>query len=258
MADFIKYLIIDSVDEETDPGKYLKREQILEVRDSEGNPWEPVPGPDPWDELVLQDKALNNDGNSANVGDTVAFTTATYLGGNPETTTYRHRFQTRDNSDASWVNGSWTNYDNTAITIVYNATSPGQFRFQCQARDTSEDPVAQVNSFGGVVNVPYSEFGDLTVTVNDIDYDYTVAPALTILMNDPMPVIITHTGNAVPTYSWEARAEYPLMVGSQAASTVLTFPEEGGVSVTCTLRDTNTEEVNTSVILNFFVVDAFD
>ena len=120
------------------------------------------------------------------------------------------------------------------------------------------DPVAQVNSFGGVVNVPFSEFGDITVTVNDIEYDYNTAPALTILMNDPMPVIVAHTGNATPTYTWSARNDYPLMVGSQTASTVLTFPLEGGANVTCTLRDPLTEEINTSVVINFYVVDAFD
>ena len=255
---YIKKLYIADVDTSGGIGNYLKRVEVVEVLDSEGNPWEPVPGPDPWDALVVENKATNNNGTNANIGDTAAFTTATYIGGNPETTTYRHRFQTRANANDGWINGSWTNYDNTAITIVYNVNSPGQFRFQCQARDTSVDPVAQVNSFGGVVTTPYAEFGDLTVTVNDIDYDYTVAPALTILMNDPMPVSITHNGNAVPTYLWEARGVYPLMVGSQAASTVLTFPEAGSVTVTCTLRDTNTEEVSTSVIINFFVVDAFD
>ena len=255
---YIKKVQISGVATEDLVGTYLKRVQIVEVMDSQGNPWEPVPGPDPWDELVVQDKATNNDGNNANIGDTIAFTTATYVGGNPETTTYRHRFQTRANADASWINGAWTNYDNTAITIVYNVTSPGQVRFQCQARDTSVDPVAQENSFGGVVNVPFSEFGDITVTVNDIEYNHTTAPALTILMNDPMPVIVAHTGNATPTYTWSARSDYPLMVGSQTASTVLTFPQEGGANVTCTLRDPNTEEINTSVVINFFVVDAFD
>lgn len=42
MADFIKYLLIDSVDEGGDPGTYLKRERILEIIDSDGNPWEPA------------------------------------------------------------------------------------------------------------------------------------------------------------------------------------------------------------------------
>jgi hypothetical protein len=260
MAQYLKRIDIANVGnvEEEAPSHYLKRVNIVEVVDQDGNPWEPVPGPDPWDELVINDKVVNNDGNTALIGDTIAFTTATYIGGNPETTQYRHRFQTRDNANDSWINGSWTNYDNTAISIVYNVTSPGQVRFQCQARDTSDDPVTQVNSFGGVVAVPYSEFGDVSVTINDIEYDYTTAPVLTILVNDPLPVVVTHTGNAAPTYSYEARGDYPLMVGQQAASTVLTFPSAGTATVTCTLRDNNTEEVTTSVIMNFYVVDAFD
>ena len=53
-------------------------------------------------------------------------------------------------------------------------------------------------------------------------------------MNDPMPVVVSITGNAQPTYTWSARNDYPLMVGSQASSTVLTFPEAGPVTVTCT------------------------
>ena len=77
-------------------------------------------------------------------------------------------------------------------------------------------------------------------------------------MNDPLPAVVSITGDATPTYSWEARNNYPLMVGSQAASTVLTFPQEGSATVTCTIRDPNTEEINTSVVINFFVVDAFD
>ena len=259
MSAYLKRLQIDSVEESAEhPSAYLKRVEVVEVVDSDGNPWEPVPGPDPWDELVVANKAVNNDGNNSNIGDTIAFTTATYTGGNPETTAYRHRFQTRNSADDSWVNGSWTNYDNTAITILYYVSRPGPVRFQCQARDTSVDPVAQVNSFGGVVSIPYAEFGDVSVTVNGIAYNTATAPALTILMNDPLPVVVSITGNATPTYTWEARNDYPLMVGSQAASTVLTFPQEGGVTVTCTLRDTNTEEINTSVVINFFVVDAFD
>lgn len=369
MSQYLQRLNIASVEEvgvDTNMPHYTQHVNVVEVVDSNGNPWEPVPGPDPWDDLVVVNKATNNDGNSAVVGQTIAFTTATYTGGNPENTTYRHRIQTRDTAEDSWINGSWTNYDNTAISVSYTVSSPGQVRFQCQARDTTEDPVTQVNSFGGVVTnyaeltlvsnptitgtlyegtyltctkAVYSggippvvvesqiqisdngtngwsgvdawgteengqhligpsevgkyfrvsgratdsspdaattatitqsfsdvvgpalstpEFGDISVTVNDIEYDHTVAPALTVLINDPLPVIVSITGDATPTYAWTARNEYPIMVGQQAASTVLTFPQEGAVTVTCTLTDPNTEEYNTSVIINFFVVDALD
>ena len=81
MADFVKYLLIDSVDEESGVGKYLKREQLVEVRDSEGNPWEPVPGPDPWDELVVVQGASWSGSNIYAVGEDIAGTSATYTGG---------------------------------------------------------------------------------------------------------------------------------------------------------------------------------
>ena len=33
-------------------GQYTLRIDVVDVEDQNGNPWEPVPGPDPWDELV--------------------------------------------------------------------------------------------------------------------------------------------------------------------------------------------------------------
>ena len=41
------------------------------------------------------------------------------------------------------------------------------------------------------------------------------------------------------------------MIGTQAASTVLTFPSEGPATVTCTIADPTSEEGTTSVIINF-------
>ena len=118
--------------------------------------------------------------------------------------------------------------------------------------------MVQIINNSGTKGTEKRTFGDISVTVNDIAYDAGEAPALTILMNDPIPVVVSHTGNAQPTYTWEARGDYPLMVGSQTASTVLTFPSEGPVTVTCTLADSTTAEDFTSVIINFYVVDAFD
>jgi len=355
MSQYLQRLNIASVEEvgvDTNMPHYLKRVDVVEVVDKDGNPWEPVPGPDPWDELVVVDKSKSNDGTSANIGDTISFTTATYTGGDADSTIYRYRFQTRASADDGWTNGAWTSYDNTAVTVTHTVADPGQMKFQSQARDPSTDPITQANSFSPTVNVPapplvvgtpvasglpfvgetvtcsqptvsggvapytyvyiwkvvqapaegawstgstvvvprgvvgntgfcevtvedaagtteivssnplgpveYREFGDISLTVNDLAYDTTLAPALTILMNDPLPAVVSITGDATPTYSWEARNNYPLLVGQQSASTVLTFPQEGAATVTCTIRDPNTEEINTSVVINFFVVDAFD
>ena len=51
MTQYLKRLNIAGVEEAGDTGiktQYLKRVEIVEVVDSDGNPWEPVPGPDPW------------------------------------------------------------------------------------------------------------------------------------------------------------------------------------------------------------------
>ena len=261
MSQYLKRLDITSVEEmgvDTTGSQFLKVVNVVEVIDQDGQPWEPVPGPDPWDELVVAEKPLLHQSNIYEVGQTLYATTGTYTGGDPDLTTYRWRWQWRQDSDGAWANQSWTNYNNTLQQASWASSAPGQVRFQCQGRDTSQDPVFQVNSFTAVKEIPYSSFGDISVTVNGIVYDHTTAPALTILMNDPLPAVVSITGNATPTYLWEARNDYPLMVGSQAASTVLTFPTAGSAVVTCTLRDPNTEEINTSVIINFFVVDAFD
>jgi hypothetical protein len=260
---YLQRLEIKGVEESDTPttvNNYVTITEIVEVVDQDGNPWEPVPGPDPWDELAIAENGGANlvGTNVYEIGQVVTGKTAVFIGGNPETTTYRSRWQSRVNSQESWVNSNWLNTTNEKTDHDYTILNPGQIRFQSQGRDTSVDPVLQVNSFTSVKDIPYNEFGDVSVTVNGIAYDYNTAAALTILINDPIPVVVSHTGTATPTYSWTARGDYPLVVGSQAATTDLTFPTSGAATVTCTLRDNNTQEVSTSIIINFFAVDALD
>ena len=261
MSQYLKRIDIANVGNvaEEQQSHYLKRVHVVEVIDQDGNPWEPAPGPDPWDELVVVEKADWKDENVYIVGEDVEGRTATYTGGNPENTIYRSRLQTRASADDNWDTTAWENHPNEFQFINRTLPAAGQCRFQTQARDnTDPDNVVQVNSFASIKDVAWREFGDITVTVNDIEYNWETAPTLTILLNDPMPVEVSITGDASPTYEWDARNEYPLMVGQQAASTVLTFPQEGMASVTCTLSDSNTEEKSISLIINFFVVDALD
>jgi len=55
MSQYLKRLDIANVGnvEEEQQSHYLKKVHIVEVVDQDGNPWEPVPGPDPWDQLVV-------------------------------------------------------------------------------------------------------------------------------------------------------------------------------------------------------------
>lgn len=119
----------------------------------------PDPGPDPGPErepITVTTGAAWADLNDYSIGSEVFADVAAYEGGNAATTTYRYRWQTKDNPEAAWVNGKWTNYDDHAMEVSTTITEPGQIRFQCQARDTSVDPVEQINSFTPVktINTP--------------------------------------------------------------------------------------------------------
>jgi hypothetical protein len=82
MSAYLKRLQIDSVEEfEEDPSAYLKRVEIVEVVDQDGNPWEPVPGPDPWDELVWVNKSSTT--GSTVLGSVLTGTPGTVTGGPP-------------------------------------------------------------------------------------------------------------------------------------------------------------------------------
>ena len=74
MSAYLKRINIDSVEEigvDTTDSAYLKRVEIVEVVDSDGQPWEPVPGPDPFDELVVVQETTWSDSNVYAVGETI-------------------------------------------------------------------------------------------------------------------------------------------------------------------------------------------
>lgn len=98
--------------------------------------------------------------------------------------------------------------------------------------------------------------GNLSCTINDVEYDLEVAPALTVLMNDPCIVLLDHDGDASPTATWGARNDYPVLISDQAEHVVMTLPQEGMATVTCTLTDPAATDSPVSVLLNFWVVDA--
>ena len=193
------------------------------------------------------------------VGQTVEAKTAAFTGG-LEPVTYRYRFQFKATGSDSWVNGSWTTTTNAKNSVTYTLTETGQVKLQSQARDSS-DPVAQLNSITGVKTVtapaPLSTtIGALSCTVNGIAHDLDSGNPITLLMNDPVPAVISIAGDASPSYTWGARNDYPLTVESQAASTVLTFPQAGVATVTCSIIDNTATDSPTSAVITFNIVDA--
>ena len=130
MSAFLKYVQLDSVEEFVEnPSAYVKRVNIVEVVDQDGNPWESVPGPDPWDELVIVSGANFVAENVYEIGQVVTGKTAIFTGGNPETTTYRSRWQTRRTTSDDWVNSNWMNTTNGKNDHAYPILAPGQLKF---------------------------------------------------------------------------------------------------------------------------------
>ena len=127
-------------------------EVVMVDLNGDGIPDPPEPEREP---IKVTTAAAWADLNDYEIGSEVFADVAAYKGGNAATTTYRYRWQTKATAEDSWVNGKWTNYDDHAMEVSTTITDGGQIRFQCQARDTSVDPVEQVNSFTSVKNVPW-------------------------------------------------------------------------------------------------------
>ena len=263
MSAYLKRLDIAEVDDSGEiVGAYIKKVHVVEVVDSDGNPWEPVPGPDPWDELVVVDKAIWSSDNVYAVGETITGVSATYIGGSDQVV-YRSRTQHRPAGSNSWINGPWTNHANTPQVIAFTIPAGeenGEVRFQTQGRDASQDPVLQVNSFASIKQIDDLDWEPITATVNDIEYYLANAPALTVLINDPMPMVVTHNGNITDaTYNWTYRntPAAPLFGTPTDKNTVVTLPAAGYYVLTLDLRSPKADE-NKSIIIQFYAVDAFD
>ena len=105
MSDYLQRIYITEIEEveSSKHGAYAKYVDIVEMVDSDGQPWEPEPGPDPWDELVKNVAAKITTSTPLPVGTTINGTTGTFTGGDPDNTVYRYRWRTRP------VGGSWKN-----------------------------------------------------------------------------------------------------------------------------------------------------
>jgi len=246
--------IADADDTGETVGAYIKRVHIVEVVDSDGNPWEPVPGPDPFDELVVLDRATWSESNVYAVGEDIVGTSATYTGGTGNEI-YRSRVQHKSATDSDWNNSPWTEHLNvpTVIHFVIPAGEEnGNVRFQTQARDSTQDPVVQVNSFASVKGIAPLEWGAITQTVSDNPYDGNTEGAVPVSINTPI-ICSVSVANAPSdlAYEWSKRGTDDVLIGTPTAhQTAITFPEQGVFTVTVSLKSNKTEAW-TSAIFNF-------
>lgn len=170
------------------------------------------------------------------IGQVVEGRTAEFVGG-VEPVTYRYRFQTKATGSDTWVNQSWTDTTNEKNPVYFEITEAGQLKLQSQARDSS-DPIIQLNSITGIKScVEPAVIGNVTATVFGNPYDLSAGTALTVLVQDPIPVAVQISGTASVTYNWSVRgdaaAEFSNPIG---ASTDVTIATAGVVTVQCVIQ----------------------
>jgi hypothetical protein len=219
-----------------------------------GKDYSPPAPPEPeFNPPIVATKAMMSDHNVYNIGETIEAFSATWREGNPDNQTYRSRWQYRVTEGDSWVNESWTTHVNQQVKFEKELDVAGIYRFNTQVRDETFDPVAQVNSFGQskTVDPLPTTIGTLSLTVDDVPVVW--GEPIHVAVNTPVHVVTTITGDAQPTFKWEARGDYPLMVGTQTGTTTLTFPEEGGPTVTLTVTDSTATDSPLTYAMNFYV-----
>jgi hypothetical protein len=218
-----------------------------------GKDYVPPAPPEPeFDPLAVADGQGSNwvGGNVYEVGQTIEGRTAAFTGG-LEPVIYRYRFQFKATDSDTWVNEPWTNTTNSKNSVTYTPTETGQVKLQSQARD-AQDPVVQLNSVTGIKTIePQRTIGNITITADGTPVVF--GEPIHTHVNTPVEVIATITGNSEPNYKWEVRGGYPLSVSQQAATTILTFPEEGGPTVTLTVSDSNASDSPVTYAMNFYV-----
>ena len=255
MSIYLTRLNIADVDDTGESvGAYTKRVHIVEVVDSDGNPWEPVPGPDPFDELVVSNGATWSDSNVYAVGETISGTSATFTGGTGNET-YRSRVQYKSATDSDWTNTAWTDHLNVPKVIsgvIPPGYEKGEVRFKTQAIDLSVEPLAPVNSIAPVQSIAPVEWGVISQTVSDNPYDPNIDGAAPVSIKTPI-ICSVSVANAPSdlTYLWSKRGTDDVLIGTPtAAQTAITFPEQGVFTVTVSLKSNLTAEWE-SAIFNF-------
>jgi len=156
-------------------------------------------------------------------------------------------FQVSNNGTSGW---SWLATGSKAFLLT--AEQEGKYiRSSSTGTDSiGQTAVANAAPIGPVVPLPV--IGDVTATVFGNPYDLAAGSALTVLVQDPIPVAVQISGEAPVTYNWSTRgdttAEFSDPIG---ASTEVTIISEGVVTVQCVIQSTKETK---SADIQFFTV----
>lgn len=244
MSAYLKRLGISGIEEvgvDTTKTQYMKRVEIVEVVDSDGRPWEPVPGPDPWDELVLVfDPILSGE---PLVGSTLTMTPGVFTGGSDQ------QFQD-DQIQVSNDGSAWSWFKQSSTHQLTSAEAGKYFRAASYVYDGDVEASGVSETIGPVL----MQWETISQTIEGNSYDPNVDGAHSVEANSPI-ICAVSVANAPSdlTYEWSRRGSDPTLIGTPtAAQTAITFPEQGVFTVTVSLKSNLTAEWE-SAIFTFMV-----
>ncbi len=133
---YLQRLEITGVEESDTPttlNNYLPIKEIVEAVDQEGNPWEPVPGPDPWDDLVWVNKSST--AGSTVLGSVLTGTPGTVTGGAPPVVVVSQWQRSATTSGFAGFT-EWTELGSTPVTYTTTVDDNGMYvRLATKATD---------------------------------------------------------------------------------------------------------------------------
>ena len=172
---YLTHMEFDEVVDSVTPSDHtnIKYVEIVEVIDQDGNPWDPEPGPDPWEDLVVVEASRYSNLNDYTAGSEVFAHVASFTGGT-ENNIYRYRWSYKEADSDTWNQDSWTAYNNNSVLetsfLIPSAAIGGQVRFQSQARDNSVDPINSANSYTSPKNVATLPLAGTPPTLEGLPY----------------------------------------------------------------------------------------
>ena len=203
---------------------------------------EPVP-----DIVVTQKTGITG---TVKIGSTLTAVAPVWTGGGDESSV----------SSYQWLNEDGALLE-TGTAYIIDSSQEGK-KLLCQATISSPRQNIASNSDLTAVVPPKTQIGPLGVTVNDIEYDINTSPPLTVLMNDPVRVAVTHAGDAQNiTYEWNCRqvgAQFTITnVEADGSIVDITVEEEAALTFSCGLRDNDAEDSPKTLEVQLYAVDAF-
>ena len=246
MSQYLQRLNITSVEEVGVDNIVLPHYQqiveVVEVVDNDGNPWEPVPGPDPWDELVWVNKSSTT--GSTVLGSVLTGNPGTVTGGAPPVVVVSQWQRSATTSGFAGFT-PWEELGSTPDTYTTTVTDNAKY-VRLATKATDADGTVYYGS-GNSVGPMTPSIGTVVITPSSRSLSVGVATEFTASV----------TGGTATDflYNWTVRSgDADLMSENNTSSTVLyEFNTVGSVQIQCYIASNGASNTPQSAVATIIV-----